>query len=87
MLSSDLIFKLSLAWAFSFFVVRVVPLPYLIYAFVTNVVPGCTLTATWMHVLSLVTLPIPILLNSYWFYLIVSSAMKQMNKKTGTKEK
>jgi hypothetical protein len=75
-------------WALSFFAVRVVPVPWLVYIYSKIfVIQGCGMT-TFQRVLGLVTIPIPICLNLYWFYLILRKARSMLfgKKKDGQSE-
>jgi hypothetical protein len=72
---------LSVVWAFAFMVVRILPIPHLFYYYVLTVVPGCGLDSAAVHAVAVVCIPIPILLNSYWFKLIVGMAMKKLYPK------
>lgn len=68
-------------WALGFFLVRIVPVPWLVYAyFKLFVLHSCGLT-TFQRVLALVTVPIPMCLNLWWFYLITKKGMSMMRGK------
>ena len=77
---------IGIAWALSFFVVRVLPVPAVLYAWARLHLGiagcGCT-TAEWL--VSLVTVPIPIALNLFWFYKIVSKARRMVAKSSKAK--
>ena len=82
MFGKDLALPIGIVWMVMFFVVRIVPMPFVLYGwFVTHVLsPGCgMLTAEW--VLGMITVPIPQMLNAFWFYKIVNGALKKMRKK------
>jgi hypothetical protein len=65
-------------WLLSFFVVRIVPVPWLVYAYSKLfVLQSCGLT-TFQTVLALVTVPIPMCLNIYWFFLILKKARSML---------
>jgi hypothetical protein len=65
---------IGVVWALAFFLVRVVPVPWLVYAYSKLFIfQRCGLT-TFQTVLALVTVPIPMCLNLYWFYLIMRKA-------------
>jgi hypothetical protein len=65
-------------WALSFFVVRVVPVPWLVYAYCKLFLFQSCGLSTFQLVLGLVTVPIPMCLNLYWFYLIYRKAMSML---------
>lgn len=76
----------GLVWAFTFFVARVLPVPFLVYAyFYTHIYPhtgGCGGNlSTAEYVVSLVTVPIPVMLNLFWFWKIVSKAKRMLYPK------
>ena len=60
---------IGLVWAFTFLVVRVLPVPYILYAYVATHVltPGGCNLGTAEYIVSLLTVPIPIALNLFWF--------------------
>lgn len=64
-------------WIFSFFVFRILPLPWLLYHYVNLIViqGGVGLTAG-ETVASLLTVPLPFMLNLYWFDLLVKKALR-----------
>ena len=69
-------------WLLSFLVVRVLPVPYILYVYATELVlhRGCAFgTGEW--IVALLTVPIPLGLNLFWFYKIVSKAMRMLNPK------
>ena len=70
------------------------PAPIVLYAwFYTHIYPntgGCGDMLAVEFVVSLITIPIPVALNLFWFYKIVSKAMRMLNpkpKKEGSKSK
>ena len=74
---------IGIAWAFTFLVARVLPVPFILYAYVRTLVltPGGCGMSTVEYLISLVTIPIPIALNLFWFYKIVSKAKRMISKK------
>ena len=76
---------IGLVWAFTFLVARVLPVPFIMYAwFYTHLYPhtgGCGGDlSTVEYFVSLITVPIPVALNLFWFYKIVSKARRMMGK-------
>ena len=73
---------IGLVWTLTFFVVRVLPVPYILYAYVATHVltPGGCNYSAGEYATSLLTVPIPICLNLFWFYKIVSKAMRMLGK-------
>mmetsp|Transcript_3545 Transcript_3545/g.7972 ORF Transcript_3545/g.7972 Transcript_3545/m.7972 type:complete len:140 (-) Transcript_3545:401-820(-) len=72
--------KLTLAigvlWILSFFVVRIVPLPWLIYHYVSLHASGGVGQTTAETIASALTVPLPFMLNIYWFKMLVSKAWR-----------
>ena len=71
---------IGILWMISFAVIRVIPVPYILYAYAKTHLsfgPSCGLT-TPEFIVSLVTVPIPIGLNLFWFYKIVSKARRMI---------
>ena len=48
---------------------------------------GCGALSTAEYVVSLLTVPIPVGLNLFWFYKIVSKAMRMINPKPKKEKK
>ena len=72
----------------SFFVVRVVPVPYIAYAYCNTLIVGggCGIsTAPW--VASLIMVPIPVGLNLFWFNKIVKKAIRMLGKQKDAEKK
>ena len=67
----------GVAWAASFFVVRILPSPYLFYKMV-----DCSYSAysTTDFVIAWLTMPIPFVLNSFWFHLLATGVMRFLAK-------
>jgi hypothetical protein len=84
--SDDTVTVLSVVWAFAFMVIRILPVPFLIYYYCVTVVPGCALDSSIVHAVAVVCIPIPIMLNTYWFNLIVGMAMKKLKPKKAEAE-
>ena len=80
---SGLDLPIGIAWAFTFLVARVLPVPFIVYAYVRTLVltPGGCGMETYEYLITLVTVPIPIALNLFWFYKIVSKARRMISKK------
>ena len=72
---------IGIAWMASFFVFRIIPMPFVLYVWLMTVLtPGCAGLTIGEWVVAAVTVPIPQALNSFWFYKIVRGAIKKMNK-------
>ena len=73
----------GIAWALSFFVVRVLPVPLILFAYAyTHLYTfGSCSFSTAEFVVSCITVPIPVALNLFWFYKIVSKAQRMISKK------
>ena len=67
----------GVCWAASFFIVRIVPSPFLFYAMVYGSYEHFS-DADFYIAAS--TMPIPFLLNSFWFWLLVSGLRKLLEK-------
>ena len=73
---------IGIAWLLGFFVVRILPVPYILYAYVNTLVlgGGCGISnAEWIA--GLIMTPIPVCLNIFWFQKIVKKAMRMLSKK------
>ncbi len=71
--------QIGVAWALSFFAVRIIPVPLLLRAYYSLFfAQSCGLTAFEL-VVGITTLPIPICLNLFWFYKIISKAQRMMS--------
>ena len=68
----------GIGWAVAFFVVRILPTPYLFYKMVYSSYER------YSHLefrVAICTMPIPFMLNSFWFYLLFTGVMKFIRKK------
>ena len=75
-------------WMASFFVVRVLPVPWLLYVYTRTVLMqsgGCGLSAAELLVGGL-TVPIPIGLNLFWFWLMVKKVQRMLSRKSASKK-
>lgn len=65
----------GVAWAAVFFMVRILPSPYLFYKMV-----DCSYKdySTADFVIAWLTMPIPFVLNSFWFHLLASGVSRFM---------
>ncbi|EOD23449.1 hypothetical protein EMIHUDRAFT_434359 [Emiliania huxleyi CCMP1516] len=66
----------GLVWALSFLGCRIVTIPWLLKAFAEAVVTSDCGMAPFDRALGALTVPLPILLNVYWFALIARKAMR-----------
>jgi len=73
----------SLIWAIQFLIVRILPLPLIIYFFCMGDYSSFSLG---LKVLSALTVPIPFLLNVYWFSFIVDGFAVKLGCKTRKKK-
>jgi len=72
---------IGITWMASFFVFRIIPMPFVVYVWLmTLLTPGCAGLTIGEWVAAVVTVPIPQALNSFWFYKIVRGAIKKMSK-------
>jgi hypothetical protein len=72
----------GVAWAVAFFVMRIVPSPYLF----SKLWHGSYAEfSTLDFVITITTVPLPFLLNTYWFGLIFRGVVSFLTKKKGTK--
>jgi len=69
----------GIAWIVSFFAIRIVPKPYIVYAYYELLLTSgsCGLTPT-ERVLGIATVPLPLLLNTWWFYLMIVGAIQAL---------
>lgn len=75
--SDGAVTRIGLLWIVSFFLVRIVPAPYIAYAYGLLLRTGCGLS-TFERVVSLITVPIPMMLNGWWAYLMIAGARKAL---------
>jgi len=85
--SSPLYAAVGLSWTLSFFVVRILPGPYLLYlaAYIVmhNTWQPISLFMRWLGIL---TIPLPFLLNFYWFCLMIKGLVGFLKKYNSKKE-
>ncbi|KAL1502979.1 hypothetical protein AB1Y20_011049 [Prymnesium parvum] len=72
-------------WLVSFFVVRIVPMPWLVYHYVKLHWEGGVGQTGLETVVSLVTIPLPWMLNTYWFILLSMKAIRMLRGGCGTR--
>eukprot|EP00658_Telonema_sp_P-2_P037059 TRINITY_DN26693_c0_g1_i3.p1 TRINITY_DN26693_c0_g1~~TRINITY_DN26693_c0_g1_i3.p1 ORF type:complete len:247 (-),score=43.07 TRINITY_DN26693_c0_g1_i3:195-935(-) len=67
-------------WMISFFLVRLVPVPYLVWE---QLIIGQNLQvfSSVDHAVLWLTFPIPVMMNSYWFYLIATGLVSAVSPK------
>ena len=68
----------GISWIALFFIVRIVPGPYALYKLAYGNYASYN---TFDYVLMWLTCPLPFLLNSYWFYLLVRGLIDFLKKK------
>lgn len=69
------------AWLLLFTVVRVLPIPYFVYAYVQGLLlsGGCGIsTVAWL--VALFSVPIPVMLNTMWFKKMVAKYHRMLKK-------
>lgn len=82
--NSSMVLNISIVWVVAFFIIRVLPVPFLVQYYVSMVLPGCHLNRhgmlpEWLHYgVSITSIPIPVILNCYWFSLMIKMAMKKL---------
>merc|ERR1719433_2135057 len=69
---------IGVGWTVSFFFVRILPCPYLLHVMLSYDLTHITWFDTFV---ATTTLPIPFLLNFYWFYCLVRGALKFLRKR------
>jgi len=74
---------IGISWVVTFFVVRILPSPYLFYHLVNGNYSAYTPYQFWCVFF---LTPLPFILNSYWFYLLFTGVVKFLNKKNLTPE-
>ena len=74
----------GIAWVMSFFLVRILPSPYMVYQIVYADYAAYT-TADLL--ITLCTTPLPFMLNSYWFYLLFNGVIKFLSKRSQSTER
>jgi len=83
--SSPLYVAVGLGWTLSFFVVRILPTPYMLYLWV-QYIETCESVSMLMYVVGICTIPVPFLLNAYWFYCLIQGLAKFLAKYNSKKE-
>lgn len=73
----------GISWTVSFFFVRILPSPFLIYSLASNSWAAFT---AFDFIFSMVTVPLPFLLNAYWFYALVAGVLKFLAKSSVKRE-
>lgn len=68
----------GVGWLLAFFVVRIVPLPWLVYQYVTLHLQGAVGQTAVETGISLLTIPLPFMLNIYWFKMLVSKGLRML---------
>ena len=74
---------IGVTWVAAFFVVRILPSPYLFFYMVNGNYAAFSAFEFWTFFF---TTPLPFMLNSYWFYLLFVGIVKFLNKKNLTTE-
>ena len=74
---------IGITWIILFAVCRIAVMPWMAYVYYKLLVlPGCGYTPIERAV-GLVTVPIPSMMNAWWFYLLIVGAVKQIGGGTG----
>ena len=73
----------GVSWIALFFLVRIVPGPYFFYTLVQGEYASYN---GFDYALMMLTCPIPFMLNSYWFYLLVRGLISFLQKKKAQKD-
>lgn len=76
---------IGVLWMLSFFVVRIIPVPAIAYFIVDShllTTHSCGLSTAWWWI-SVTTVPIPVMLNCFWFYKMVRKALRMLGGKGG----
>ena len=79
---------IGVLWMLAFFVVRILPVPYILYSYVNTMVLalGCGVSsAEWIA--GLIMIPIPVCLNLFWFQKILKKASRMLFGKSSGKNK
>lgn len=73
----------GVGWAAVFFLVRILPSPYIFYKMV-----DCSYSAYTRadFCIAWLTMPIPFILNSFWFYLLATGVLRLLAKPPPTPE-
>ena len=69
---------IGLTWCASFFLVRIVPSPYVAYHLLYADYALFSRFQFWCVVL---LTPLPFILNSYWFFLLIGGVLKFLEKR------
>lgn len=72
----------GVTWAIAFFVVRILPSPFLFYKMVFG---SYEAFSAFDFYLAILLMPVPFLLNAYWFYLILRGVFKFLSKPANVK--
>jgi len=86
---SSLEMTVGILWIASFFIVRVLPVPWLVYVYARMFWLGgaaCGLTTPEL-VVGRLTVPIPLCLNIFWFNLMVKKVQRMLKKSGGGQKK
>ena len=73
---------IGVTWMLSFFVVRILPIPLLLYMYAMNLRSDCPMPL-WIRGTAAITLPVPLALNAYWFSKMVAKAMRRAARTKG----
>jgi len=73
-------------WALSFFVCRILPIPWLLYTFYNTILLSHCGMCLFDRALGFLTVPLPVLLNIYWFSLISRKAVCTLSSKPAKKQ-
>jgi acyl transferase domain-containing protein len=76
---------LGLAWAATFFVLRIAVLPFFLVCWLTLVLDSCSMPL-WGRCLTLSTSAIPPFLNMYWFWKISNKMSRMLSSEPGRRD-
>lgn len=74
----------GVSWVVVFFLVRILPSPYVLYHLVNGHYAAFSTFEFWSCVC---TTPLPFALNSYWFYLLFTGVVKFLSKRAAAGRK
>jgi hypothetical protein len=89
--SASLNHIIGVIWAVSFFVVRILPIPWVFSGYYETVFGACGGVKAFDRIVAALTIPVPIMLNVYWFSLIIRKVLQifgctKNRKSSGTVE-
>ena len=77
---------IGITWIVLFAACRIVIMPWVAYVYYELLVlPGCGYTPL-ERIVGLITVPIPSMMNVWWFYLLIAGAIKQVGGGDGNQK-